>query len=275
MQPKAAIFVLLSSLVSLQSTVVFAEPTDASALLEKVRDRDDGKDILAKATLEIRENDGSLRKRELHFLQKDYADEEKMSIFFEAPADVKGVGLQSLNYSEKLNKDDEQWMYLPGLRQIRRIATDDKRGSFMGSQFSYIDLDKLRVTDYSQKIVGQETVGERKCTVIERTPVSDSIVSKSGYQRMLTWVDNERLIVLKQEYFDERNIKFKTLTITRVELVDGIWTAMESNMTDHVNNRSSTLLFSNVRYNVGLDDNNFTQMALKKGVYSEPVSVAH
>lgn len=93
-------------------------------------------------------------------------------MYFSAPTDVRDVAFHIENPHETLGLEDSQWMYLPVSRQTRRISTTDKRGSFMGSEYSYADLDKIRVKDYSQKLVGEEQIKGRDCYVIEREPAS-------------------------------------------------------------------------------------------------------
>jgi len=148
-------------------------PPDADGILGRVRDRNDGDDVYSDLKLVLIDEKGGTRVRELLYLQRDYGRDEKLTLYFTEPSDVKGVAFQSVTYDEKLGKDDDQWIYLPAFRQIRRIASADKRGSFMGSEYAYIDMEKLRVADYRQKLVGEEVVLGQPCWVIERIPVSE------------------------------------------------------------------------------------------------------
>lgn len=239
---------------------------DADSILKAVRDRNDGKDSYSESRLILDEPGGAKRERDLVYLEKDYDEDERLTLYFKSPSDVKGVGFQSANYNETTGKDDEQWLYLPAFKQVRRIATGDKRGSFMGSEYAYIDLDKLRVGDYKQTLKGSETIDGRDCWVIERIPVSEDVITKTGYHRSVVWVDKERNIVLKQTYYNAANVEFKVMNVTKVEKIQGIWTVMESTMTDRVSGKRSTLQFANVRYDVGLDDKLFQQRVLQTGV---------
>lgn len=250
------------------TSVANAASLTADQILDKVRSRPDGADIYADLKMILSESNGSVRTRELLFLERDYGNDDKMTLYFTAPADVKGVALQSVNYDETAAKNDDQWMYLPAFRQVRRISATDKRGSFMGSQFSYIDLDKLRVTDYTQKLVGEEKVTGKDCYVIERLPVSDSVINRAGYHKVRVWVDKDTFVVLKQTYYDARGIQFKEFIVKKLEKIQNIWTVTHSEMIDLLNQRSSALIFSNVRYDVGLGDSLFQQNIMKTGVNS-------
>jgi outer membrane lipoprotein-sorting protein len=255
-------------LLMLLSSTAGAASLSADQILEKVRARDDGADILAEAQLVLKESDGGSRTRTLLFLEKDYGKDEKLTLAFTGPADVKGVVLQSVNYDEAAAKEDDQWMYLPAFRQIRRIAATDKRGSFMGSQFSYIDLDKLRVTDYRQKLLGEEAIDGKPSYMIERVPASPGVINRTGYHKSIVWVDKETFVVLKQSYFDARGVQFKYFLAKKVEKIQDIWTVTHSEMQDVVNQRSSSLIFNKVRYNAGLGDAVFQQNIMKTGVNS-------
>lgn len=255
----------LSALL-LGSTLAAHANISVDQILEQVRDRDDGHNSFSKTTLILQDDSGSERQRELIYLQKDQNKDSWMTLYFTGPSDVRGVGLQSVNYEETLNQNDDQWMYLPAFRQIRRIAADDKRGAFMGSQYAYIDLDRLRVSDYQNQQLADETWQNYDCYVVERTPINQDIINKTGYHKTVVWVDKATDIVVKQTYYDEKGVLFKTMEVTQMQQIQGIWTVMESKMTHHVKNKHSILRFSDVRYNVELDDNFFKQSILRRGI---------
>lgn len=248
------------------SVEAFATTMSADQILEKVRNRPDGKDNFAKASLILKEKDGSARTRNLYFLQKDYGKDDHLTLSFYEPADVKGVVLQSINYDEMKDVEDDQWMYLPAMRQIRRISASDKRGSFMGSQFSYIDLDRLRVTDYQQKLLGSEQVGDWGCYLIERIPASLEVKNRTGYEKVHVWVDKETFVVVKQAFFDAKGVPFKEFIAKDLKKIDGVWTVTHSVMQDLVTQRASDLVFSDVHYDVGLDDSYFKKNIMRRGI---------
>lgn len=257
---------LLYGLLLAAGRVRAAPALTADQILERVRDRPDGRDIYSDVSLVLTDADGSRRERTLVYLEKKYGRDERLTLYFTGPAEVKGVGLQTLSHDEADGRPDEQWIYLPAFRQVRRVASNDKRGAFMGSQFAYIDLDRLRVSDHRQTLVGEEKAMDRDCYVVERLPLSDEVVNRTGYHKQRLWVDKSSFVVLRQTYYDAAGVLFKALEVRRLEKVQDIWTVMESVMHDRVNNRSSTLVFSNVRYNVGLADALFQQDILKTGI---------
>lgn len=123
----------------------------------------------------------------------------------------------------------------------------------MGDEYAYIDIEKVRIGDYTQKVLREDTLNGRPVWVIERTPKNDTI-NKTGYYKSVVWVDKERDLILQQTYSDAKGIEFKKLEVKKVEQVDSIWTVMQSDMINLSKNKRSSLIYSNVHYNVNLDD---------------------
>lgn len=244
----------------------------ADEILIQSRDRPDGDDVYSDVKLIMTDEDGRTRMRDMIYLQRDYGRDERLTLYFTGPTDVRGVAFQSVNYDETGGREDDQWLYLPAFRQIRRIATADKRGAFMGSEFRFVDMERLRVTDYTQTLIGEEKIDGRNAYVIERKPSSDAVINKTGYYRTVVWVDRESHVVLKQTYYDIKGVLFKALVVKKLEKVQGIWTVMQTDMQDLITKKSSSLVFSNVKYNVGLDDDMFKPTVLKTGVSLEKLS---
>lgn len=239
---------------------------NADALISESRSRDDGKDVYTESTLVLIDERGKVRNREMLYLQRDHGKDEQLTIVFRSPNDVKGVGFQNITYDEKKNEPDGQWLYMPAFRQIRRIAASDKRGSFMGSEFAYIDLEKPRVGDYQQKVTGEATVLGRPCWVVERIPKNAEVIARTGYHKVVVWIDKSTKVALKQLYFDAKGIEFKQLTVLKFENIQNIWTIMDMEMHDRVSKKRSKMVFRNVRYNIGLGDKLFNQSILRSGI---------
>jgi outer membrane lipoprotein-sorting protein len=264
------LFFVLALLCS--TTSVFATNNDnVTTILTKVRDRYDGKDYISDVTLRIYDNN-KYQDKKMYMFQKDYDDKEMTSLFFFAPADVRNVSFLIMNYNESLAKDDDQWMYLPAFRKIRRISGQDKRGSFMGSTYNYSDLDKIRVKDFKSVLVGEEKIMGRDTWKIERTPVSQEVINKNGYNNTIVWVDKNTYLVVKQVFFDAKGVKFKELLAEDIQLQQNIWTIMRSKMTNLENGKVSEMHFNSIKYNVGVDDRYLSQNILKTGIKESDVS---
>ncbi len=141
---------------------------------------------------------------------------DRSIVIFEWPADVKGVRL--LTWSHK-TADDDQWLYLPSLRRVKRISSRGQSGSFMGSEFAFEDLGSQEVEKYSWKLVEEGDFEARPCWRLERTPKSP----RSGYSRQLLWVDKEYRQPLEIEYFDRKGELLKVARFRQYRLLDRWW----------------------------------------------------
>lgn len=243
-----------------------AGPLGADEIMTAARDRNDGKSFMSQVSLILHDKNGNTRVREFTYLQKDYADSDKFTMFFTTPNDVRDVAFHIENPHEVLGKEDSQWMYLPVSRQTRRISTSDKRGAFMGSEYSYADLDKIRVKDYRQTLVGEEQVLGRDCYVIEREPASPEVLTKTGYNKLKVWIDKQNSLVMRQDFFDVKGVLVKQMRTREVATVGKIDSIMLSETEHFIDGTRSEMRFSQLQYDVELDDRLFTQTAIRRGL---------
>lgn len=186
------------------------------------------------------------------------SDGDKGLGVFDDPADVKGT--VQLTYSHKQGPDD-QWLYLPALKRVKRIAAEDKSGSFMGSEFAFEDISSQEVEKYTYKYLRDEILNGQDCFVIERYPVAEY----SGYKRQVVWLDKAEYRVQKVDYYDRKDSLLKTLTFMGyVKYLDKYWRPAEMFMENHQTGKSTLLKWSNYKFRVGLTDADFTQESLKR-----------
>ncbi len=186
-------------------------------------------------------------------------DGDKSLSIFDNPPDVKGTAF--LNHTHR-SGDDDQWLYLPALKRVKRINSRNKSGSFMGSEFSYEDISSQEVEKYTYKWLREEVLGGRDCFVVERYPVDRE---SSGYTRQVSWIDQSEYREWRIEYYDRKRSLLKTLTVTDFEhYLDRYWRAGEMNMVNHQNGKSTRLVLSGYKFRVGLEDADFTQNSLKR-----------
>lgn len=122
-------------------------------------------------------------------------DGDKSKVTFESPPDVKGTKLLTWNH---LNKADDQWLYLPAIKRVKRISSTGRNSSFMGSEFTYEDLSSIEVAKFTYRLLDKPLVGDRPTYLLERLPKGD----ESGYSRQVVWLDKEYQTPLRIEYFD-------------------------------------------------------------------------
>lgn len=185
-------------------------------------------------------------------------DGDKSLVIFDRPADIKGTAM--LTFTHKVGHDD-QWLYLPALKRVKRISSANKSGSFMGSEFAYEDLASQEVEKYTDRWLRDEEYGGQSCFVIERDPVDP----RSGYTRQVVWIDQSEYRTLKIDYYDRKNALLKTLTYHGYQQYLGqYWRADEMVMVNHQTGKSSRLMFENYKFRTGLQDKDFTKNSLKR-----------
>lgn len=186
------------------------------------------------------------------------SDGDKSISVFRSPLDIKGTAL--LSHSHKVGSDD-QWLYLPALKRVKRISSKNKSGSFMGSEFAYEDISSQEVEKYQHTFIKDDVVGGRKAFLVERIPVDEY----SGYSKQHVWIDAERYIPLKLAFFDRKSELLKTLVFRGYKQYQGkFWRADEQEMINHQTGKKTKLIWSDRAFNNGFDSNDFIQNALKR-----------
>ncbi len=182
-------------------------------------------------------------------------DGDKSLIIFGSPKDVKGTA--TLTFTHKTVADD-QWLYLPSIKRVKRISSDNKSGPFVGSEFAYEDLSSQEVEKYSYKFL--EAKGD--LLLVEQDPTDP----KSGYtRRIVTYNKGKGYRIEKIEFYDRKNALLKTLTYSNYELYKNkFWRAGTLQMVNHQSNKETVLTFSDYDFEAELTDDDFTQAALKR-----------
>ena len=185
-------------------------------------------------------------------------DGDKSLSIFDEPADVKGTASLTWSHSQK---PDEQWLYLPALKRVKRISSKNKSGPFMGSEFAFEDIGSQEVDKYTYKYLRDETLEGADTFVLERYPTDKN----SGYTKQVAWIEKERYIALKVEYYDRKGALLKTLNASGFEqFLDKHWRPTQMDMVNHQSGKSTTLRFENYAFKTGLSDRDFAKNALKK-----------
>ena len=185
-------------------------------------------------------------------------DGDKTLVIFDEPADVKGTAF--LSYTHAL-KPDDQWLYLPALKRVKRISSANKSGPFMGSEFAYEDIGSQEVEKYTYKYLRDEILDGQDCFVIERYPR----YKHSGYTRQVVWYDQSHYRVLKIDFYDRKDKLLKTLTFKGYQqYLDHYWRADVMEMVNHQTGKSTTLAWQHYRFRTGLTERDFDRNSLKR-----------
>jgi outer membrane lipoprotein-sorting protein len=257
------------TLLLLAGLALPAQAETARELLDKVRVLNDTTrkwtDRTQKLRLEIIDRRGNARARDLEIYLKKYPDDANRSIiFFDSPPEIKGTAfLQWAN----AHTADEQWLYLPELKRVRRISGGSKRESFVGTDFSYEDLAIIgQITEWSEAdahavLLRDEPIDGSPAAVIEFTPAGKDV----AYGKIRVWLRRSDLVMVKFEFVDQKGRVAKVLTIGGIKPVGSIPTAFHYDMRNVLAGSHTRVEFLEVKYDTGLSDDAFTQRALERG----------
>jgi len=208
-------------------------------------------------TLSNKKGETSSRKIRIRTLEVTGDGDKSMSIFDE-PADVKGTAM--LTYSHGLEPDD-QWLYLPAIKRVKRISSRNKSGPFMGSEFAFEDLGSQEIEKYSYKYLRDEACGDLQCYVMERIPAYEY----SGYTRQVVWLDKQGYRLIRVDFYDRKNELLKTLIASdHQQYLGHYWRPSRMEMENHQNGKSTTLEWSNYQFKTGLGENDFQSQTLQR-----------
>ncbi len=255
-------FLILTLLaISFSSQIIAQTPEERGLeIANKMKQTDIGW-VDSKASLEIvlRNAAGQESRRQVRTTNLEVeGDGDKSLSIFDHPRDVKGTAF--LSFSHPIGADD-QWLYLPALKRVKRIASRNKSGPYMGSEFAYEDLASFEVEKYTYKLLGEEPCEGGICYVIEQYPVD----KYSGYTRLINWIDKTEYRSWKTDFYDRKNSLLKTLSVKKYEqYLDKYWRAMEMTMVNHQSKKSTDVIFSDYQFSLGLTDADFNQNTLKR-----------
>ena len=203
-----------------------------------------------------RETSRTLEITTLEVPNEDLGD--KSLVVFDSPRDINGTALLS---HAKIIDPDDQWLYLPALKRIKRISSTNKSGPFVGSEFAFEDFTATELNKYTYKWIGEEPCGEFTCDIIERYPRYEN----SGYTKQISWVDQSVFQVRKLEFYDRKESLLKTLELQEYkEYEGGFWRSHRFVMKNHQTEKSTDLIYSDYKFKTGLNDNDFVKGVLKR-----------
>ena len=216
-------------------------------------------DYTAGMTMLLRDRQGRESIRQMRFKVLEVQGDGDRSLFvFDQPRDVQGTAL--LTHAH-VNTQDDQWLYLPALKRVKRINASRRSGSFMGSEFSYEDMSSAEVEEYTYRYLRDEPCGDLMCMVTEHFPLDE----ESAYSRKVIWQDTGELRTWKMDLYDRRGSLLKTLTFANYrQYLDQYWRAAEQTMVNHLTGASTVLKWTDFRFRTNLDDAEFTQTALRR-----------
>jgi hypothetical protein len=189
-------------------------------------------------------------------------------MFFLHPADVKNTAFLTCDYDDP-NRDDDQWLYLPALGKTKRIATNDKSGSFMGSDLNYSDMTDRELGDYDFYLKKEMAVAGHKVWVIESIPRSEKVMDETGYTKSLLFVRKDIFYIIRGVYWVHNKSYLKYMEVKALEKIEGVWVGTEMHVWKRLGKQTihKTLLrLNNVKFDQPLGFEMFTIRRMESGL---------
>ena len=243
------------------SAPIVSEALNGRQIIDKTINRPSGDDQSSDLLMTLVNKDGKQRIRKIKQYSKDFGDVEKSIMFFISPADVKNTSFMSWTYDD-VKKSDDQWIYLPALRKVKRLSSDGKSDYFMGSDFTYDDLGDRKIDDDVHKLLKEETVNGKACYVVESVSKDEEYM----YSKTITWIEKASFVGVKKEFYDEDEDLLKVLTIKSYKKVSEIYVVTNSVMKNVQKNHKTIIKLSNVKVNSGVSASKFTERMMMRGI---------
>jgi len=251
-----------SALLSIFCLLTFtgaSRAQDARKIMEGVYKQDTSRDATWRGKIDAIDKNGTLRSKKFTMRKLGGLGNSKTLARFTDPPEVRGVGLLSINQG---GVADRQWIYTPAIRRVRRLAAQERRQRFIGSDFTNEDLSERVLDDYAYKLIGEgEVIDGRKTYKIEARPVSPD---KSQYAYVYIWVPKDAPYTVMAEMYDKQGQKQRILKAGNLEKISGIWVAKRVEMNTPAEGTKTILTLEDIRFNTGLKEDMFTQQALEK-----------
>ncbi|EED33972.1 Patched family protein [gamma proteobacterium NOR5-3] len=236
----------------------------AAEIVQKVNAVPRGEQVTRRLVFKTTDKRGRNRERETQSFRRYFGEERRLALFFTAPANIRDTAVLTWDYPN--TTEDDQWLYLSALRKVRRIPAADRGDYFMGTDFSFEDMKldgQLSPDDYDYRLLASDREGFYR---LEALPKTEAIAKELGYSKTEAMVDAQTWVVVQADFWDVRGEHLKTLRAEDVREVDGILTRHRLLMSNHQTGHSTELLFSEVDYLSPIDEQLFTQQALKRGI---------
>lgn len=229
-------------------------------IMQEASDSNEADSTHSLVDLKLIDKSNSMSTRIIEMFGKKNSKDESLSlIIFHSPASVKNTRFLSL---ENKGRGSDQWIYLPALKKVRRIAAGEGNKSFMGTDLTYDDMGSRNIEDDTHKLAGENKVNGRACYVVESIPRNGT---KSQYSKRISFVDKERMIPLKMELFDKEGKLLKIMVMGDIKNIQGHWTPLSTSMENVQEKHKTIITITKIVYDEKLPDGIFTTRFLQSG----------
>jgi hypothetical protein len=246
-------------------------PQTADEIARRVRDRETGRDSRATLRMKLFDRHGRSRERALTLLTQRgrgkagapaAPDGDRLLIRFTYPNDINGTGFLVWEHP---SADDERFLFLPSLGRVRRIAGTETQESFVGSDFTYEDVGGREFDEYSYRLLDENASWDAPGGARPAWRLESRRKARSGdFPRVVSLVLKDSFVVAQADIFNRRDEKQKVYTVRRLQQIEGIWTAMDIEMTNALEKSRTDLTIESIDYNVGLKESDFSRRELER-----------
>jgi hypothetical protein len=256
------VFCAVVSMVGLAYAAAQTDPTD---LMRRVERQSSAHDESVQISMKLINTTGSVRHRNATFYRHQRAAgsfEDMKLIRFHSPPEMAGSAVLTL---ENADRTDDQWLYLPAYHTSRRVPSSNRSDRYMGTDFFYEDVSDDKIEQYRYSLIGDELLDGRRFLIIEQVPIAEEVKQESAYGKKVQWVDAERYLVVRIDYYDKQGNLFKQYEARGAIQVGDHWRWSEATMTNLKLNHKTVVIYSDRKLNQGLDSGLFTVRNLERG----------
>lgn len=254
------------------STQSMGAELTALEVMQAVDNRDNGETSVGEYTMVLIDRRDRQRTRNLRIFSKDFGLDTKTLSLFETPADIRGTAYLNFDWADQ-DRDDDSWLYLPALQRVKRIASSDTSDSFMGSDFTYADINGYEIDWYNYRFINEsELIDGQEVWVIEAIPKAEfqeRAEDATGYSKLQTWILKDNFVQVRGQVWELKGNKIKYFNSSEIELIDDIWTTKRLQVVSTRNGRqehASVLQINSIEYNTDVDDDSFTTEYMPRGL---------
>lgn len=233
----------------------FAQGLTGEEIMRKVDERAIPRDMKSDMTMKLINKKGRERVRTVRIIRQG---DEKQIMWFLAPPDIRGTSFLRISREDR---SDDMWLYLPAFKKIRRIASRTRKENFMGSDFTYEDMEKRKLKDYTYKLLREERLGDYECYVVESTPKKDA---DTDYSKIVSWVWKDNYLLVKEEFYDRKGKLRKVKTMSRIEKRNEYWIPGGLKMENVQKQHATDMTFDKIEVDMGVEDDLFSTAYLQR-----------
>jgi len=261
-------FIIIS--LSIGGLINTAQANELTALtvVDNMNAKKDGQHVSRSLTIELTDRRGITRTQKTLAYRKYFDGEKRTVLFYTEPSNIRGTGFLTFDYLDT-SLDDDQWLYLPALRKVRRISSSNRGDYFLGTDLTYEEIkneNKIEKKDYTFSLQGKEIIDGRQLLVLEAIPINNEIAKELGYSKVQLYVDPTIWMPRKSEFWDLNGNHLKTVVNHTIEQIDGIWTTTRIEVNNHKSQHKTVMSSSNVDYKKTIKDGIFSQTSLRRGL---------